>query len=61
MALKGAKFQLKKGLLDGGIATPAEKKVLIISKIAWKQSFLLKWGNFHTLKTFKSFEQFYEK
>ena len=37
--LKGAKFQLKKGLLDGGIATPAEKKVLIISKIAWKQSF----------------------
>jgi hypothetical protein len=52
---------LKKGLLDGGIATPAEKKVLIISKIAWKQSFLLKWGNFHTLKTFKSFEQFYEK
>jgi hypothetical protein len=34
VAFKGAKFQLKKGLLDGGIATPAEKKVLIISKIA---------------------------
>ena len=60
MALKGAKFQLKKGLLNGAIATSAEKKVLIISKIAWKQSFL-KRGNFHTLKTFKTFEQFYEK